>query len=88
MWYLYSLLFCHFFGILLTIKIVNQAECNRTPLTNHQFKDLELAMVIAMSLPLLNVIWSINTVYKWIFDPYRFEDETDGLIDHIRRSAP
>lgn len=87
MWYLYSLLFCYFLGILLMIKIVNQAERNETPLTNHQADVLEVSMIIAMSIPLFNVIWSIDCVYKWILDPHRFEDEIDGLIDHIKRNV-
>ena len=88
MWYLYSLLFCYLFGGLLMGKIINQAECNGTPLTNHQTYVLGLSMIIAMSIPLFNVIWSIDCVYKWMLDPHRFEDEIDGLIDYIRRSVP
>lgn len=87
MWYLYSLLFCYFLGILLMIKIVNQAECNGTPLTNHQIDVLGISMAIAMSVPLLNVIYSIDAICKWIFDPHKLEDEIDGLIDHIKRNV-
>ena len=86
MWYLYSLVFCYFFGMLLMIKIVNQAECNGMLLTNHQTYVLGISIVIAMSVPLLNVIWSIDCAYKWILDPHRFEDEIDGLINQIRGS--
>lgn len=87
MWYLYSLLFCYLFGGLLMGKIINQAECNGIPLTNHQIDVLGISMVIVMSVPLLNVIYSIDAICKWIFDPYKFEDEIDKLIDYIRRSV-
>ena len=88
MWYLYSLLFCYLFGGLLMGKIINQAEYNDTPLTNHQTYVLGLSMVIVMSIPLLNVIWSVDAIYKWMLDSHRFEDEIDKLIDYIRRSVP
>ena len=86
MWYLYSLFFCYLVGALLIIKIVHQAECNSTQLTDNQFYALLISMVIAMSIPLLNIIWTIDSVYKWILNPHRFENEIDNLIDYIRKN--
>jgi hypothetical protein len=70
------------------VKIVNQAECNGTPLTNHQIDVLGITVAIVMSVPLLNVIYSIGAICKWIFDPHKLKDEIDDLIDRIRRSIP
>ena len=88
MWYLYSFIVCYAIGVLLTVRMVNPAGCNGTPLTNHQTYVLGLSMVIVMSIPLLNVIWSVDAIYKWMLDSHRFEDEIDKLIDYIRRSVP
>jgi hypothetical protein len=70
MWYLYSLLFCYIIDILLMAKIVNQAECNGTPLTNTQIWVIGVIMLILLSIPLLNVVYGVNSVYSFIFAPY------------------
>lgn len=86
MWYLYSLLFCYWIGISLIVAIVNQAKRNKTPLTGTQTWFLVLAILILMSIPLLNVIYGIDTIYRLIFNPYELEDEVDVLIDNIKKT--
>lgn len=84
MWYLYSLLFCYIVGALLMIKIVNQAECNGTPLTNNQFCVIGVLMLMLLSIPISNVLLGVNAVYSFIFEPYELESEIDDLINNIR----
>jgi hypothetical protein len=67
-------------------KIVNQAECNGTPLTNTQIWVIGVIMLILLSIPLLNVFYGVNTVYSFIFAPYELENKIDDLIDQIRRT--
>ena len=88
MWYLYSLLFCYVIGILLMGKIVQQAECNGTPLTDSQTRFIGVAIPILLSIPLLNVILGINTVYSFIFESYELENRINELIDTLRKSIP
>jgi hypothetical protein len=86
MWYLYSLLVCYVFGVLLITKIINQAECKGTPLTDAQMWVAVLSMVVMFSIPLLNVIFSIEIICSLLFKPHELENEIDELIDHIRRT--
>ena len=86
MWYLYSLLFCYCIGISLIVAIVNQAKHNKTLLTGTQTWFLVLAILILMSIPLLNFIYGIDTIYRLIFNPYELEDEIDDLIDNIKKT--
>lgn len=86
MWYLYSLLFCYVIGVLLMVKIVNQADCNGTPLTDNQICVIGVIMLILLSIPLLNIIWGVNALYNFIFASCKLEDEIDALIDRVRRS--
>ena len=86
MWYLYSLIFCYVIGVLLIVKMVNQANHNKTLLTGTQTWFLVLAILILMSIPLLNVIYGIDTIYRLIFNPYELEDEIDDLIDNIKKT--
>ena len=86
MWYLYSLIFCYVIGVLLIVKMVNQAKHNKTLLTGTQTWFLVLAILILMSIPLLNVIYGIDTIYRLIFNPYELEDEIDDLIDNIKKT--
>ena len=86
MWYLYSLIFCYVIGVLLIVKMVNQAKHNKTLLTGTQTWFLVLAILILMSIPLLNVIYGIDTIYMLIFNPYELEDEIDDLIDNIKKT--
>lgn len=88
MWYLYSLLFCYFVGIVLTIAIVSQAKRNNTPLTDRQICFLGIVILILMSIPLLNIIYCIGYIYSLIFKPYELEDEMDDLIDNLRSNIP
>ena len=88
MWYLYSLLFCYVIGILLMIKIVNQANCNGTPLADNQICVIGMIVLILLSIPLLNIIWGVNALYSFIFASYKLEDEIDELIDRIRKNIP
>ena len=87
MWYLYSLLFCCVIAILLIIKVVYQAKCNGTPLTDAQICFVGVSMIILMCIPLLNIIFGIEIVYSFIFKPYELESEIDGLIDVARKSV-
>ena len=86
MWYLYSLLFCYAIAILLIIKVVHQAECNGTPLTDAQICFVGVSMIALMCIPLLNIIFGIEGVCSFIFKPYELESEIDGLIDMVRES--
>lgn len=83
MWYLYSLLFCYVIGILLMVKIVNQAERNGTPLTDNQICSIGVIMIILLSIPLLNAIWAVNALYSFIFEPYELGNKIDALIDRF-----
>jgi hypothetical protein len=67
-------------------KIVNQAECNGTPLTDAQTFFVGVAMLILLSIPLLNVIMGIDTIYSFIFGSDELENKIDDLIDQIRRT--
>lgn len=86
MWYLYSLLFCYIVGLLLMGKIICQAECNGTPLTGAQTCFVGVAMAILLSIPLLNIIMSINAIYSFIFESDELENKIDELIDTLRKS--
>jgi len=67
-------------------KIVNQAECNGTPLTDAQICFVGVAMLILLSIPLLNVIMGIDTIYSFIFGSDELENIIDELIDSLRRT--
>ena len=86
MLYLYSLIVCYAIGVLLTVRMVNQAECNGTPLTDTQICLVVATMMVMFSIPLLNVIYGIEIICSSIFKSHELENEIDELIDHIRRS--
>ena len=83
MWYLYSLLFGYVVGALLVGKIVNQAERNGTSLTDAQTCFVGIAMLLLFSIPLLNVIFGIDTICSFIFGSHELENKIDEYQEEL-----
>ena len=86
MWYLYSLLFCYTIGVLVVSQVVNRALENGTPLNDKQITILGFIVIVVMSIPLLNIVWSVGVVGNVLFCNNELYDKIDELIDNIRKS--
>lgn len=84
MWYLYSLIISYMVGILTISQINNRAMENGTPLSDKQIKVISFLIVALMTIPLLNIVWSVTAVSATIFDKDYYYKEIDDLIDNVR----
>lgn len=84
MWYLYSLIISYMIGMLTISQINNRAIENGTPLSDKQIKVISFLMVVLMTIPLFNIVWSVTAVSSTIFDKDYYYKEIDDLIDNVR----